>query len=158
PVARAQARVHRRSPHRGTRDRHGREPPARPRAARRGRSRDDGTTPLALPRPGGYDESALSARLREPRQLHHGAPTVLHDPMPGPLTAIALVVRAGSRYDGAQPGIAHMAEHMLFQGTRRLDQATLNRRAGELGGEHDADTGYEDVTLHFEVFNDDVEE
>ena len=78
--------------------------------------------------------------------------------MPGPLTAIALVVRAGSRYDGAQPGIAHMAEHMLFQGTRQLDQATLNRRAGELGGEHDADTGYEDVTLHFEVFNDDVEE
>jgi predicted Zn-dependent peptidase len=78
--------------------------------------------------------------------------------MPGPLTAIALVVRAGSRYDGAHPGIAHMTEHMLFQGTRRLDQATLNRRAGELGGEHDADTGYEDITLHFEVFNDDVEE
>ena len=78
--------------------------------------------------------------------------------MPGPLTAIALVVRAGSRFDGAHPGIAHMTEHMLFQGTRRLDQATLNRRAGELGGEHDADTGYEDITLHFEVFNDDVEE
>src|SRR5262249_36149388 len=36
--------------------------------------------------------------------------------------------------------------------------ATLNRRAGELGGEHDADTGYEDITLHFEVFNDDVED
>jgi len=84
--------------------------------------------------------------------------TVLDDPVPGPLTALALVVRAGSRYDGAHPGIAHMTEHMLFQGTRRLDQATLNRRAAELGGEHDADTGYEDVTLHFEVFNDDVEE
>jgi len=78
--------------------------------------------------------------------------------VPGPLTALALVVRAGSRYDGAHPGIAHMTEHMLFQGTRRLDQATLNRRAGELGGEHDADTGYEDITLHFEVFNDDVED
>jgi predicted Zn-dependent peptidase len=78
--------------------------------------------------------------------------------MPGPLTAIALVIRAGSRYDGAHPGIAHMTEHMLFQGTRRLDQATLNRRAGDLGGEHDADTGYEDITLHFEVFNEDVEE
>src|SRR5262249_62096081 len=74
------------------------------------------------------------------------------------LTAIALVVRAGSRFDGAYPGIAHMTEHMLFQGTRRFDQATLNRRAGDLGGEHDADTGYEDITLHFEVFNDDVEE
>jgi predicted Zn-dependent peptidase len=96
--------------------------------------------------------------LREPHRMRHGALTVLHDPMPGPLTAIALVVRAGSRFDGAHPGIAHMTEHMLFQGTRRFDQATLNRRAGELGGEHDADTGYEDVTLHFEVFNRDVEE
>jgi predicted Zn-dependent peptidase len=87
-----------------------------------------------------------------------GQLTVLHDPMPGSLTALAIAVRAGSRYDGAHPGIAHMTEHMLFQGTRSLDQLTLNRRAGELGGEHDADTGYEDMTLHFEVFNEDVEE
>jgi predicted Zn-dependent peptidase len=95
-------------------------------------------------------------RLREPRRLRHDGLTVLHDPVPGPLTALALVVRAGSRYDGVHPGIAHMTEHMLFQGTHRLDQASLNRRAGELGGEHDADTGYEDITLHFEVFNEDV--
>jgi predicted Zn-dependent peptidase len=100
----------------------------------------------------------VRARLREPRHLRHGALTVLHDPVPGPLTAIALVVRAGSRFDGAHPGIAHMTEHMLFQGTARLDQVALNRRAAELGGEHDADTGYEDVTLHFEVFNRDVED
>jgi predicted Zn-dependent peptidase len=100
----------------------------------------------------------VGARLREPRRFRHGALRVLFDPVPGPLTALALVVRAGSRFDGLHPGIAHMTEHMLFQGTRGLDQATLNRRAGELGGEHDADTGYEDVTLHFEVFNDDLEE
>ena len=100
----------------------------------------------------------MRARLREPRRLKYGALTVLHDPVPGPLTAIALVVRAGSRFDGAHPGIAHMTEHMLFQGTHALDQVALNRRAAELGGEHDADTGYEDVTLHFEVFNHDVEE
>jgi predicted Zn-dependent peptidase len=96
--------------------------------------------------------------VREPGRLRRGALTVLHDPVPGPLTAIALAIRAGSRFDGAHPGIAHMTEHMLFQGTRRFDQATLNRRAGELGGEHDADTGYEDMALHFEVFNEDVGE
>ncbi|HLK12817.1 MAG TPA: pitrilysin family protein [Candidatus Binatia bacterium] len=100
----------------------------------------------------------MTSPLREPHRLRLGDLTVLHDPMPGPLTAIAVAVRAGSRYDGAHPGIAHLTEHMLFQGTRRLDQATLNRRAGELGGEHDADTGYEDVTIHFEVFNEDVED
>jgi predicted Zn-dependent peptidase len=81
---------------------------------------------------------------------------VVFDPMPGPLTAIGVVVAVGSRHDGAHPGLAHMTEHMLFQGTGRLDQLAINRRAGELGGEHDADTGYDDLTLHFEVFNDDV--
>lgn len=96
--------------------------------------------------------------LREPHRLRHGGLRILYDPVPGPLTAIALAIRAGSRFDGPHPGIAHMAEHMLFQGTRRFDQATLNRRAGELGGEHDADTGYEDMSLHFEVFNEDVED
>src|SRR5881296_4789790 len=91
-------------------------------------------------------------------RFRHRGLRVMYQHIPGPLTAIALAVRAGSRFDGPHPGIAHMTEHMLFQGTRQLDQAALNRRAGELGGEHDADTGYEDITLHFEVFNDDVEE
>jgi predicted Zn-dependent peptidase len=74
----------------------------------------------------------------------------------GPLTAIALSIRAGARFDGSYPGIAHMAEHMLFQGTASLDQVALNRRAAELGGEHNADTGYENISLTFEVFNEDV--
>src|SRR5262245_7180373 len=103
-------------------------------------------------------DGRLRGLLREPSRLSHGALTVLFEPAPGPLTAIAVAVRAGARFDGALQGIAHMAEHMLFQGTPRLDQAALNRRAGELGGEHDADTGYEDMTLHFEVFDEDVEE
>lgn len=83
---------------------------------------------------------------------------VVHQSHPGRLTAIALTVRAGARFDGAHPGLAHIAEHMLFQGTRSLDQIALNRRAAELGGEHNADTGYEDISLTFEVFNDDVEQ
>jgi predicted Zn-dependent peptidase len=76
----------------------------------------------------------------------------------GPLTSIALSVRAGARFDGTHPGIAHMAEHMLFQGTATLDQVALNRRAAELGGEHNADTGYETISLTFEVFNEDVDD
>ncbi len=81
---------------------------------------------------------------------------VVHQQMPGPLTAIALSIRAGARFDERFPGIAHMSEHMLFQGTRLFDQVALNRRAAELGGEHNADTGYENISLTFEVFNEDV--
>ena len=82
---------------------------------------------------------------------------VIHQRHAGQLTAIALTVRAGARFDGAHPGLAHLAEHMLFQGTATLDQVALNHRAAELGGEHNADTGYEDISLTFEVFNDDLD-
>ncbi len=89
-------------------------------------------------------------------RFRHRGLRVLQQHMPGPLTAIALSIRAGARFDGKHPGIAHMAEHMLFQGTRSLDQVALNRLAAELGGEHNADTGYETISLTFEVFNEDV--
>jgi predicted Zn-dependent peptidase len=83
---------------------------------------------------------------------------VAHDPVPGPITALALVVNAGARHDGPLPGLAHMAEHMLFQGTADLDQLALNRRAAAVGGNHNASTGYESIALTMEVFNEDFEE
>jgi predicted Zn-dependent peptidase len=89
-------------------------------------------------------------------KFRHRGLRVVYQHIPGPLTAIALSVRAGARFDGQHPGIAHMAEHMLFQGTAELDQVALNRRAAELGGEHNADTGYENISLTFEVFNEDA--
>jgi predicted Zn-dependent peptidase len=90
------------------------------------------------------------------RKFRYQGLRVMYQHVPGPLTAIALSVRAGARFDGPLPGMAHMAEHMLFQGTASLDQLALNRRAAELGGEHNADTGYENISLTFEVFNEDV--
>lgn len=83
---------------------------------------------------------------------------VAYDPVPGPITALALVVNAGARHDGRLPGLAHMAEHMLFQGTADLDQLALNRRAAAVGGNHNASTGYESIALTMEVFNEDFEE
>lgn len=94
---------------------------------------------------------------RVERFRYQGLP-VVYQYHPGRLTAISLTVLAGARYDGRHPGLAHLTEHMLFQGTGSLDQLTLNRKAAELGGEHNADTGYEDVSLMFEVFNEDVGE
>jgi predicted Zn-dependent peptidase len=91
-------------------------------------------------------------------RFQHRGLRVVHQHRAGELTAIALAVRAGARFDGRHPGLAHLTEHMLFQGTQSMDQIALNRRAAELGGEHNADTGYEDISLTFEVFNEDFEE
>jgi zinc protease len=96
--------------------------------------------------------------MSRPRTFRHRGLRVAYQHQAGALTAIALSVRAGARFDGRHPGIAHMAEHMLFQGTASLDQLALNRRAAELGGEHNADTGYETISLTFEVFNEDVDD
>ena len=92
-----------------------------------------------------------------PVHFRHRGLRVIHDHVPGPLTAIALSIQAGARFDGRHFGLAHMAEHMLFQGTASLDQLALNLRAAELGGEHNADTGHEDIAMTFEVFNEDVD-
>ncbi len=89
-------------------------------------------------------------------RFRHRGLEVVYQRHPGRLTAISLTVAAGARYDGAHSGLAHLTEHMLFQGTSTLDQLAINQHAAELGGEHNADTGYEDVSLLFEVFNEDV--
>lgn len=82
---------------------------------------------------------------------------VVYEPVPGPISAVVLSVRAGARFDEDVPGLAHMTEHMLFQGTESMDQLELNRRAAECGGSHNAETGYESMEITFEVFNDDVD-
>ena len=85
-----------------------------------------------------------------------GALRVVVERTPGPLTGVVLAARSGSRFDHKKPGIAHLAEHMLFQGTRTLDHSAINQRAAELGGDHDASTSYEDLSLTFQVLNADV--
>ncbi|GBD25732.1 putative zinc protease [bacterium HR30] len=75
----------------------------------------------------------------------------------GPLTALALSIRAGARFDGPHPGLAHAVEHMMFQGTKNLDQRALTELAAQLGGQHNAVTRYETITLTFECFNQDAE-
>lgn len=85
-----------------------------------------------------------------------GSLRVLFERSPGPLTGIVLAARTGSRFDGPKPGIAHLAEHMLFQGTRTLDHVAINQRAAELGGDHDASTSYEDLNVTFQVLNADA--
>jgi predicted Zn-dependent peptidase len=82
---------------------------------------------------------------------------VVYERVEGPITAVALTIRAGARFDGERAGLAHMAEHMLFQGTHELDQLALNRRAAEVGSGHNASTGYESIALTIEAFNEDVE-
>ena len=70
-------------------------------------------------------------------------------PLPHLHTAsLAVVVKAGSRYEGARTnGLSHFLEHMLFRGTKSLPSAyQLNLAIEELGGTLRAAT-YVDYTV-----------
>ena len=82
---------------------------------------------------------------------------VLVEPVESDLVAICLSVAAGARFDGEAPGLAHLSEHMLFQGTENFNQLDLNRRAAEVGGSHNAFTGYDTIAINIECFPDCLE-
>jgi predicted Zn-dependent peptidase len=73
-----------------------------------------------------------------------------------PTVAVRAYVRAGSRYDvechlhnTSHPalGLAHLTEHLLFQGTRSHSQRELFARVEQLGGALDAGTTKEYATV-----------
>lgn len=59
---------------------------------------------------------------------------------PGLTVASRAFIRAGSRRDGAQHGITHCVEHMLFRGTWQRDSRQIYRDIEALGGRIDAAT------------------
>ncbi len=82
---------------------------------------------------------------------------VVHERASGPLVAVALSLRAGARFDGRHPGLAHLTEHMLFQGTGTLSTFELNRRAAEVGIGHNASTDHETIEISLECLPEDLE-
>lgn len=90
--------------------------------------------------------SALANGLRLVSVGRPGAPTV----------AVRAYVRAGSRYDvehrlhstsRSALGLAHLTEHLLFQGTRSHSQRELFARVEQFGGALDAGTAKEYATV-----------
>lgn len=73
--------------------------------------------------------------------------------------AAALNVRAGSLSEPAGfDGLAHLCEHMLFQGTEKYpDESYYAKYISSNGGSRNAMTSEEDTMYYFEVRNDALE-
>ncbi len=71
--------------------------------------------------------------------LRNGARGLLLPRPDSPTLALSLLVRAGSRHDGSQPGLAHLVEHLVFRAPAppRLD---LYAAVEGLGGQVDGGT------------------
>ena len=83
--------------------------------------------------------------------LPNGLRVVLRSDHALPLVAVNLWVRVGSAdEEPGRTGLAHLFEHLMFKGTRRVPDGTMDRLLEEAGGENDATTS-EDRTSYYET-------
>jgi len=58
--------------------------------------------------------------------LDNGLDVILHVDRRLPLIALNLGYHVGTMHDGEHPGLAHLVEHLMFRGTRHLDDGEYN--------------------------------
>jgi len=73
---------------------------------------------------------------------------LIHKPCHGALSCCGLVVKAGSRQDGEEAGMAHFTEHMLFKGTAKRKPHQILNRMERVGGELNAYTTKEETFVY----------
>ena len=77
---------------------------------------------------------------------------------PGSATVAArLYLRAGSRYDNGLPGLAHLVEHLIFQGSETQSREMIYQEIEGRGGVIDAGTSKEYATFQVNLLRPDLE-
>jgi predicted Zn-dependent peptidase len=91
-------------------------------------------------------------RLRHERfRLENGLNVILHRHAATPRVVVNLLYRVGSGDDPAgRHGLAHLLEHLMFMGTRRLPHNRFDLLMEEAGGWNNAYTG-EDHTVYYDL-------
>jgi predicted Zn-dependent peptidase len=79
--------------------------------------------------------------------------TLLIQSLPSLTSAsLGVVLNTGSRFEnGAEAGLSHLLEHMMFQGTPRRDTRELSRVLNAVGGNLDAYTSRESTAYYAKV-------
>jgi zinc protease len=85
------------------------------------------------------------------RTLANGLRVVVHEDRSSPIVAVHLMVHAGSRHEPrGRTGLAHLLEHMLFEGTENLAKGGFDVLLEEVGGTSNGST-WLDRTNYFET-------
>lgn len=71
--------------------------------------------------------------------------------IPAQTAVLCAIIDAGSRHDGEYPGIAHFTEHMLFQGTKKMQGEEIKLVAAKNGIRINASTAKEFMTVDLEA-------
>ena len=92
---------------------------------------------------------AADAPVIQERVLENGLKVIVREDRRAPVVASMVWYRAGS-IDEANglTGLAHVTEHMMFRGSRRLADGEFSRRIAQLGGRDNAFTGRDYTAYH----------
>lgn len=91
---------------------------------------------------------ATEILTHERYQLDNGLDVILHVDRKLPIVALDLTYPVGSMHDGAAPGLAHLTEHLMFRGTRDVDDGQHESLLQEVGGSMNASTYPERTSYH----------
>lgn len=80
--------------------------------------------------------------------LDNGLRVAVQEDHRAPLVAVELVFGVGSSADGASPGLAHLVEHLCFEGSPNAPDGAFDRWLEGAGGESDGATGRDTLRLH----------
>jgi len=94
----------------------------------------------------GVADPALRTRVT---QLENGLSVLTLEDHTTPTVTFQVWVRVGSGDESRYTGLAHLFEHMMFRGTKRLGSEAHERLIEERGGRVNAFTSL-DVTVYFE--------
>lgn len=82
---------------------------------------------------------------------------VIHLPSPSPVVYCGYQLAVGTRHEQpGEEGMAHLAEHMTFKGTRRRKARQVSGTVEQLGGDLNAYTTKEDTTYYCAISRDHV--
>jgi zinc protease len=114
------------------------------------------STATHKPRVKGYLNGSMAGLrpLRAPcesRELGNGLKVVVHEDSSAPLVAVHLMYHVGSKDERpGRTGLAHLLEHLLFEGTENCPKGSFDRLLEEVGGSNNGST-WLDRTNYYET-------
>jgi len=84
--------------------------------------------------------------------LPNGLHVILHKDQSAPVVSTLLHYRVGSRDENpARTGFAHFFEHLMFEGTKDIPRASIDKYVQEAGGELNAYTSFDETVYFFQL-------
>lgn len=82
--------------------------------------------------------------------LANGLHVILHEDHRAPVVATIVHYKVGSRdEDPARTGFAHFFEHLMFEGTEKIERGTIDKMINGAGGTLNAYTSNDETVYHF---------